>query len=133
MILACMVYTHTPIMHATSAVHSLFSVCMCVQYMFVFEHAQSMYNQCNATSDEIPIEDYPPLTTHSQQHSFQYCKISICAQRMRLRYTTSQKSSTTHAKVHTIIALHHRLSPPCMQDDNSNLYIFSVVTDHLSA
>lgn len=29
--------------------------------------------------DEIPIEDYPLLTTHSQQHSIQYYKISSCA------------------------------------------------------
>ena len=74
--------------------------------------------------DDIPIEDYPPLATHSQRHSIQHCKISSCAQRKRLRYATSLRSSTTYAEVRAIVvALHNRSSPSSTQDHDSATYI----------
>jgi len=134
-------HTHTPCMLVLLSIPysvyvCVFSTCLCLCMHKVCTTNATLHHRLSpphTQGDEIPIEDYPPRTTHSQQHSVQYCKISNCAQQMRLRYTTSRRSSTMHAKVHTIVALHHRLSPPCTQDDDSNLYILSIVTDRPSA
>ena len=55
--------------------------------------------------DEIPIDDYPLLTTHSQQHSIQSCKISSWAHMEKtslldiakvIHHTTSQIVTTPY-------------------------------------